>query len=202
MTRRAQAVLLPVGDDLYAVAAGSGARGRRRSARRPGCRPRRRWCSALFNLRGEIVPLFDTAALLGLGTLIDAPFAVVVETAAGPAGLVVERASRRLPSLDDRDRRRRSCRARSASTESTTGSPCWSTSRRCCSPHASLGGRRRRSATGRAGDERARGSTSSGRCSPRRPRSGSAGSVSSCSSSRTRSASGDLIARSSARSTP
>jgi chemotaxis signal transduction protein len=42
-----------------------------------------------FNLRGEVVPLFDTAALLGIGMLIGAPVAVVVNTASGPAGLAV-----------------------------------------------------------------------------------------------------------------
>jgi purine-binding chemotaxis protein CheW len=41
----------------------------------------------VFNLRGEIVPLFDTAALLGLGTLASSPFVVVVESRLGPAGL-------------------------------------------------------------------------------------------------------------------
>ncbi len=42
-----------------------------------------------FNLRGEVVPMFDTAALLGIGKLTDTSIAVVVNTAAGPAGLVV-----------------------------------------------------------------------------------------------------------------
>jgi purine-binding chemotaxis protein CheW len=41
------------------------------------------------NLRGEIVPLFDTAATQGLGSAGDAPFAVVVDTPFGPAGLAV-----------------------------------------------------------------------------------------------------------------
>ena len=41
----------------------------------------------LFNLRGEIVPLFDTAALIGLGRLSAWPFAAVVRTSLGPAGL-------------------------------------------------------------------------------------------------------------------
>ena len=41
----------------------------------------------LFNLRGEIVPLFDTAALLGLGGMPRGSFAAIVRTAAGPAGL-------------------------------------------------------------------------------------------------------------------
>jgi purine-binding chemotaxis protein CheW len=42
----------------------------------------------VFNLRGEIVPLFDTAALLGFGTTPAGNFAAVVQTPAGPAGLV------------------------------------------------------------------------------------------------------------------
>jgi purine-binding chemotaxis protein CheW len=41
----------------------------------------------LFNLRGEIVPLFDSAALIGLGRLSAWPFAAVVQTSLGPAGL-------------------------------------------------------------------------------------------------------------------
>jgi purine-binding chemotaxis protein CheW len=41
----------------------------------------------VFNLRGEIVPMFDTAALLGLGTLRSSLFAVVVESPSGLAGL-------------------------------------------------------------------------------------------------------------------
>jgi purine-binding chemotaxis protein CheW len=41
----------------------------------------------LFNLRGEIVPLFDSAALIGLGRLSAWPFAAVVQTLLGPAGL-------------------------------------------------------------------------------------------------------------------
>ena len=42
----------------------------------------------VFNLRGDIVPLFDTAALLGLGTAVGGEFAVVVESSMGLAGLV------------------------------------------------------------------------------------------------------------------
>ena len=42
----------------------------------------------VFNLRGDIVPLFDTAALLGLGTAASGEFAAVVETPKGLAGLV------------------------------------------------------------------------------------------------------------------
>lgn len=41
----------------------------------------------LFNLRGQIVPLLDTAALLGLGRVGTAAFAVVVTGAQGLAAL-------------------------------------------------------------------------------------------------------------------
>jgi chemotaxis signal transduction protein len=43
----------------------------------------------LINVRGEIVPLLDTAALLGLGNVDVASFAVVVNTPHGPAALAV-----------------------------------------------------------------------------------------------------------------
>ena len=41
----------------------------------------------VFNLRGEIIPLFDAVAALGLGSGRVLSFAVVTETALGPAGL-------------------------------------------------------------------------------------------------------------------
>jgi chemotaxis signal transduction protein len=41
----------------------------------------------LCNVRGQIVPLLDTAVLLGLGRMSAVPFAAVVQTADGPAGL-------------------------------------------------------------------------------------------------------------------
>ena len=43
----------------------------------------------LFNLRGEIVPLFDLAALLGRGRTGAGPFATIVRTTVGLAGLSV-----------------------------------------------------------------------------------------------------------------
>jgi purine-binding chemotaxis protein CheW len=43
--------------------------------------------AGVFNLRGEIVPVFDTAMLLGLGTTPAAAYVAVVETVLGPAGL-------------------------------------------------------------------------------------------------------------------
>ncbi|MFL5797780.1 MAG: chemotaxis protein CheW [Actinomycetota bacterium] len=46
----------------------------------------------VFNLRGEVVPLLDLPRLLGLGSAAGnaMPFAVVVETPRGRAGLTVE----------------------------------------------------------------------------------------------------------------
>lgn len=41
----------------------------------------------VLNLRGEIVPLFDTAALVGVGQSPEHPFAAVVDTGLGPAAL-------------------------------------------------------------------------------------------------------------------
>jgi purine-binding chemotaxis protein CheW len=41
----------------------------------------------LFNLRGEIVPLLDTPALLGLSRIRGWSFVVVVRSSIGPAGL-------------------------------------------------------------------------------------------------------------------
>jgi purine-binding chemotaxis protein CheW len=41
----------------------------------------------LVNVRGQIVPLLDTAALLGLGHMAAVPFAAVLDTPLGPAGL-------------------------------------------------------------------------------------------------------------------
>lgn len=43
--------------------------------------------AGVFNLRGEIVPLFDVTALLGLGSVEDGTFAVVVECVHGLAGV-------------------------------------------------------------------------------------------------------------------
>jgi purine-binding chemotaxis protein CheW len=82
------AVIFPVGADTYAVAADtvrevvSGPR----TTNVPTVAPE---LVGALNLRGEVVPVFDLAALLGIGTIVDAPFAVVVSTSAGPAGLLV-----------------------------------------------------------------------------------------------------------------
>jgi purine-binding chemotaxis protein CheW len=42
----------------------------------------------IFNVRGDIVPLLDTGLLLGLRPVMEEPYAVLVETVHGTAGLV------------------------------------------------------------------------------------------------------------------
>ena len=80
------AVLVPVGDDVYAVPINWV----REVVIAP---PLTRLVTAppmvlgLFNLRGEIVPLLDTAALLGVGRTEHVAFAVVLHTDLGPVGL-------------------------------------------------------------------------------------------------------------------
>lgn len=81
-----QSLLLPVGLDLYAVALPAV----REVVPAPATTPLPTLSGAflgLFNLRGEIVPLLDTAALLNLGVVSTWPFVVVVQSSYGPAGL-------------------------------------------------------------------------------------------------------------------
>ena len=85
-TEELDAVLVPVGSDLYAVPIGW--------VREVVSVPRlTRLVTApsavlgLFNLRGQIVPLLDTAALLGIGTVGATTFTVVVSCPQGPVGL-------------------------------------------------------------------------------------------------------------------
>lgn len=77
-------VLLPVGDELYAVPI--------EWVSEVVAAPVVTWLPTapaqllgLINLRGEIVPLFDTAALLGVGTAGSVEFAAVLRTVHGPA---------------------------------------------------------------------------------------------------------------------
>jgi purine-binding chemotaxis protein CheW len=82
------AVIFPIGEDQYAVATSAV----REVVSDP--HPTRLPTApavllGAFNLRGEVIPMFDTAALLGIGKVTDAPVAVVVNTAAGAAALVV-----------------------------------------------------------------------------------------------------------------
>ena len=81
-------VLLPVGTDLYAVpieavreVVAAPAVTRLVTAPAP--------LLGLINLRGEIVPLLDTASLLGVGTIGTVSFATVMHTPYGPAALAV-----------------------------------------------------------------------------------------------------------------
>jgi purine-binding chemotaxis protein CheW len=83
-----EAVVFRIGEDLYAVAANTVREvvSDPHPTRLPTAPP---VFLGVFNLRGEVVPIFDTAALLGIGTLTDTSTAIVLNTAAGPAGLVV-----------------------------------------------------------------------------------------------------------------
>jgi chemotaxis signal transduction protein len=90
-----QAVLLPVGPDVYAVPVGWV----REVAPVPALYPLVTAAPVvlgLFNLRGEIVPLLDTAALLGVGTVGAAPFVLVLESGTGPVGLAATGLPRRV----------------------------------------------------------------------------------------------------------
>jgi purine-binding chemotaxis protein CheW len=84
-----QALLLPVGADRYALEL---------VAIRevvlaptviplPGAPPT---VLGVANLRGEVVPVFDTVALLGRGRLERLTFAAVAETETGPAALAAD----------------------------------------------------------------------------------------------------------------
>lgn len=79
-------LLVSVGPDLYAVAMDAV----REVVRAP---PLTRLPTApalvlgLFNLRGEIVPLLDTPAVMGLAPIAEWSFVAVVRSSLGPAGL-------------------------------------------------------------------------------------------------------------------
>ena len=83
-----QALLVPLHDDWYAV----------QLTRVREVVPAPVWTplpgapaelTGVFNLRGEVVPLFDTALLLGLPRGEPGDRVAVVDTAAGPAGLIM-----------------------------------------------------------------------------------------------------------------
>lgn len=82
------AIQLPVGEDHYAVPIAAVRQVVNVSATTPlvtapGV------VLGLFNLRGEIVPVLDVAALLGTGRTAPPKVVVVVNTPHGPAGLAV-----------------------------------------------------------------------------------------------------------------
>ncbi len=88
------AVLLPVGADVYAVPVGWV----REVVPAPALTPLVTAPPAvlgLFNLRGQIVPLLDTAALLGLGAVGTVAFVVVLQSGDGLAGLAATGLPRR-----------------------------------------------------------------------------------------------------------
>ena len=81
-----QALLLPVGDDLYALPV----EWVREVVAAPLVTPlvtAPPVVLGLFNLRGEIVPLLDTAALLGIGNVGRVAFAVVLRCPQGAVGV-------------------------------------------------------------------------------------------------------------------
>lgn len=83
-----RALLLPIGKDLYAlpmewVLEVVAAPKVTRLVTAPST------VLGLFNLRGRIVPMVDTAALLGVGTVKSTVFVVVVDCPQGIAGLAV-----------------------------------------------------------------------------------------------------------------
>lgn len=81
-----RALLVPVGDDWYAFALDHVREVVTAPAvtRLPTAPPE---VAGVFNLRGEVVPLLDTARLLGVGSGGESTHAVVLDTAAGPAGV-------------------------------------------------------------------------------------------------------------------
>jgi purine-binding chemotaxis protein CheW len=95
-----RSVLLPVGDDLYAVPARlvREVLATARPTRLPTAPPT---VLGMINLRGDVLPMFDTAALLGLGRGAVSSFAVVVQIDGGAAALAVDHLPR-MADLADR----------------------------------------------------------------------------------------------------
>jgi purine-binding chemotaxis protein CheW len=81
-----RALLIPVALDLYAVPV-DGVREVVRAPVLTRLPTAPALVLGLFNLRGEIVPLLDTSALIGLGSIPDWTFVAVVRSSLGSAGL-------------------------------------------------------------------------------------------------------------------
>ena len=98
-----QALLLEIGPDRYAVDIGAVTE----VVPRVDVAPLPRGTAAargLFNLRGDVLPLFDTAVLLGMEPGAPSDRVIVADSARGPAGLVThERPD--IVELDDRPAR-------------------------------------------------------------------------------------------------
>ena len=82
-----RALLVPVGSDLFAVPT-SWVREVVASPHPTPLPTAPAMLLGVFNLRGEIVPLFDTAALLDIGRVPTLDYAAVLNTSHGAAGLV------------------------------------------------------------------------------------------------------------------
>jgi chemotaxis signal transduction protein len=83
------AVVFQIGPDLYAVAT-SAVREVVDDPRLTSLPTAPAILLGAFNLRGAVIPVFDTAAVLGLARISEASAAVVVNTTAGPAALVAD----------------------------------------------------------------------------------------------------------------
>ena len=81
-----RALLLPLGDDLYAVPI-EVAREVLAATSITALPTAPSSVLGLCNVRGEIIPVFDTASLLGLGPTPSVASVAIIETALGPAGL-------------------------------------------------------------------------------------------------------------------
>jgi chemotaxis signal transduction protein len=86
VSERVRALLVPVGSDFYAVDTDH-VREVVPSPRVTRLPAAPHGVLGLYNLRGEIVPLFDTATLLEIGAIAAPAFAIIVRTALGAAGI-------------------------------------------------------------------------------------------------------------------
>jgi len=83
-----RALLLHVGDDTYAVPIEDAREVLAATSitNLPTAPPS---VLGLCNVRGEIIPVFDTGVLLGLGPIPSTVAVAIIETALGPAGLAI-----------------------------------------------------------------------------------------------------------------
>jgi purine-binding chemotaxis protein CheW len=82
-----RAVLVPIGEEIYAVAT-ERVREVVTSLQITPVPTAPPWVLGLINVRGEVVPVLDTGALLGIGATPSPCYAVVVISSSGLAGLL------------------------------------------------------------------------------------------------------------------